>query len=267
MAGPKDYCEERIVIGCRNEPIVEPTKMLLNPLATDSGLTAAPTEAIEPPLVVPASNVQLYNLLFEEGWPAEDVSYVHNAYKSIAKLFSSSFRANWKPFLSHLVATAAIVSWDTRDRNRVCAALAHSALELGAFPRRIAWFGSKSTELRKMLGRDVCSLVEEYQARRWESAYLETSDLNNADFPVVHVKLADTLDDLLDELALVGSSKAHFVTPDNKDLLARLTAQARKIDAPRLAEAYEVVSRSGPAARAIIEPGRGSFQLKPSTLL
>lgn len=83
---------------------------------------------------VSATNLDLYRQLAEAGWEDAQLLQLRDVYETVARFSFDSFRANWKPFLSHLVGVASIVSWDSRDPVPVAAALAHSALDFGRFP-------------------------------------------------------------------------------------------------------------------------------------
>lgn len=212
---------------------------------------------------IAATNLQLYNQLADDGWAEISIQAVHDAYRVVAGFSYPSFRANWKPFLSHLTGVASIVAWDSRDSVLVAAALSHSALEYGLYPKLV---GNSRTRrrafLRKRLGDDVFALVRAYHYADWAHVMDPASELSAVEAAIRHIKLADMLDDLTDELSPVATNKKVGVALSDADALRRCADMARGLDARHLAAGYEQLLTLSPRGPVIRESRGATFALK-----
>jgi hypothetical protein len=212
---------------------------------------------------IAATNLQLYSQLADNGWPADSIEAVHRAYAFVARFSYSSFRANWKPFLAHLTGVASIVAWDTADSVRVAAALSHSALEFGRFPVLVKLSEArKEACLREHLGDAVFELVKAYHTADWKLVMDPNREPSPVEAALRHIKLADMLDDLTDELSPVATRKKVAVSLDDANALRRCADMARGLDARHLAAGYEALMVAPRRDAAIVEDRGATFALK-----
>ena len=214
---------------------------------------------------ISSTNLDLYRQLAGTGWQDAQLQQLRDVYEAVARFSFSSFRPNWKPFLCHLVGVASIVAWDSRDSVLVSAALAHSALEFGRFPLAVR-VSAKRTEryLESALGSDVFTLVKAYRHADWKRLMAPggIAAPSATDTALRHLKLADTVDDLTDELSPVATRKTLSVRRDNAQNMADCAALSRLIGAPNLAAAYESLAAAAPVNAVIQEPLGRTFSLQ-----
>lgn len=210
---------------------------------------------------VSATNLDLYRQLAEAGWEDAQLLQLRDVYETVARFSFHSFRANWKPFLSHLVGVASIVSWDSRDPVPVAAALAHSALDFGRFPFAVRLSKKRIDRfLTTELGGEVFDLVKAYHTADWKRLMAHGA-ANAGDATLLHLKLADMLDDLTDELSPVATAKKVGVQRHDTEGMAHCVALSRSINAPDLAAAYQALAAADDIRTAIREPRSGTFLL------
>lgn len=211
------------------------------------------------------TNLDLYRHLSEIGWQDAQLLQLRDVYEVVARFSFGSFRANWKPFLCHLVGVASIVSWDSRDPVLVSAALAHSALEFGRFPLAVRLSAQRTERyLRAELGTEVFDLVKAYHTADWKRLMAPDTMVASTgiDAALQHLKLADMVDDLTDELSPVATDKKVGIGRDNAAGMANCVAISRAINAPNLALAYETLAAAAPVRTAIHEKRGRTFLLQ-----
>lgn len=159
----------------------------------------------EPGIRVAQTNLQLYLQMESHGYAPEDVAAVASAYHGAIPYFSAKYRANGKPFITHLVGTASLLVSRRAPLQEVLAALLHAAFQsgdLGVDPGRRG-SAARRTVIRQLVGADAEVLVYQYDVTDWKgllaSGALSSHDLSD---PVVrgatYVFLANTLEDFLD---------------------------------------------------------------------
>jgi hypothetical protein len=166
------------------------------------------------------TNLQLYRLLIDAGWEADALKQVRVAYDVARQLFGDCFRPSHKPFIAHLIGTAAgLAGWGERPA-MVVAGLLHSAYlygqfadgENGASPARRRWF-------RQQLGSEAESLIADYTDARWSTPLpelLREIEVDPRRRELLIIKLADTMDDCADGAWKYSSQKktAFGITSD-----------------------------------------------------
>ena len=149
------------------------------------------------------TNLQLYRQLRDAGFDEEELTLVRRGYETAMALFSSQFRANGKPFLSHLVGTASVLGRAGARPPVVVAGLLHAAYAQGNWPRG-ARQAARRQRLTSAVGSDVEALVHAYTTLPWNPARLGTllehaASLSGPEADVVLMRLANLLEDHLDE--------------------------------------------------------------------
>ena len=165
-------------------------------------------------MVLPQTNLQLLHLMNELGLDTTCQQAVHRAYEIAKGLFGSCFRPCDKPFVCHLVGTAAALAVWKQPVELISAGLLHSAYlfgdfqdgEKGSSPRRRRW-------LRNQMGSETEDLVYRYTLSTWGKANnteLHHQALNDPKFcEIFKVKLADIYDELADYGILLAPNKCY----------------------------------------------------------
>ncbi len=160
------------------------------------------------------TNLQLFHLMNELGFDTTCQQSVHRAYEIAKKLFGTCFRPCDKPFVCHLVGTAAALAGWKQPVELINAGLLHSAYlfgdfqdgEKGSTPRRRRW-------LRNHMGSETENLVYRYTLSKWGNAnntQLHHQALADPKFcEVFKIKMADTYDELADYGILLAPNKRY----------------------------------------------------------
>lgn len=163
-------------------------------------------------MFLPQTNLQLFHLMNELGFDATCQQSVHQAYDIAQKLFGTCFRPCDKPFVCHLIGTAAALARWKQPVELMNAGLLHSAYlfgdfqdgEKGATPRRRHW-------LRNRMGSETEKLIHRYTLSSWgnvSNTQLHHKALADPKFcEVFKVKMADTYDELADFGILLSPNK------------------------------------------------------------
>ncbi len=137
---------------------------------------------------------KLFDILKQQGRPAEDINLVKSAYQFAAKAHEGQFRKSEEPYIIHPVEVAIILSELNADVQTIIAALCHDVLEdcnvageeienkFGADVRKIVEGVTK-------LGKFSFSSKQERQAENFRKLIVAIAE----DIRVVLVKLADRL--------------------------------------------------------------------------
>ncbi len=204
----------------------------------------------------------LYQQLSADGWTQSDLALLHDRYKLSVAISYDLVRANWKPFIVHLIGTASIAAWDSKSPDLIGAALIHSALEFGRFPfgvwtrpQKLAFVGDRTSPT-------IAELIGAYYEARHEPL-LNTGAASAARQPlIVHLRLANALDDILDEMGPVRTAKQIAELRDGPRGLVNLAAVARQVNAPVLAAAFAEAAALTPVEPIAREPRGGSFSVR-----
>ena len=204
----------------------------------------------------------LYRQLGTKGWTSAAVATLHDQYKLGVSISYDLVRANWKPFIVHLVGTASIAAWDSDAPDLIGAAMIHSALEFGRFPFGTWTRPQKLSYVRDRVGAPIANLIGEYYNIRHVSLLEIEPAMLERQPSAVHLRLANALDDIMDELGPIRTNKHIAELRSGPPGLRRLAATARSLDAPILASAFEEVSQLTLSDPIVREPGTRSFSVR-----
>ena len=176
----------------------------------------------------PQTNIQLYEQLAD--LTAAERQRVRAAYELAARLFAGAFRGNGKPFVAHLVGTAAVLAQHGAPLPVVLAGLLHAAYQQGNQRHR-----KTKKLLRETLGPEVEELVARYAAYDWSCV---PDRIEDNDRPIVLMRIANEVDECVDRgLLYSGGGKRQEVAAG----VGGFATAARAFGKPRLAEELEAV--------------------------
>lgn len=150
------------------------------------------------------TNLQLYNQMLAAQYSDHSLSLVVRAYTLAMKLFSGRFRANGKPFMSHLVGTASVLVAQNAPVEVVVAGLLHAAYAQGVFGCQVLGITLlKRKHIRQSVGDGVESLITLYTQLPWKlESMMAIRDrlptLSETERIVVLMRLANELEDYID---------------------------------------------------------------------
>jgi (p)ppGpp synthase/HD superfamily hydrolase len=193
---------------------------------------------------LPQTNVQLFRQMVACGYSAEDVAAISRAYAFGASLFSGRYRSCGKPFVCHLVGTAAILVWLRAPVASVVCGLLHAAYQEGDFGNfAYGMLDQKRRRLRNAIGAEAEDLVAAYTvSSRTGPALIKThrrfGELTDRERTILLVQLANELDDYRETVALYARN-ADF-RQDNIRLSGKHQVElADMLGFPELAEALQ----------------------------
>lgn len=145
------------------------------------------------------TNLQLFRQMMEAGRGLDDLVLANRAYLLAAGLTGGVLRGSGKPFACHLVGTASVVVACGMSGPCIAAALLHAA-----YQSRVPFPGMAALEhrreyLRRHFGEEVEGLV--YSYHQFAGAEIErfTDARLRECRTVVVLRLADEIDDLIDD--------------------------------------------------------------------
>jgi (p)ppGpp synthase/HD superfamily hydrolase len=168
---------------------------------------------------------QLQEQLRHAGRSIDERLYLSRVHRLAVDLFTGQYRGSERPFTSHLVGTASVLLAHGASLTVVAAGLLHAAHERGDFGSRAqAPRVSNRDELSRCLGAEAAALVDAYASRPWNMASVAAAlanvhQLDDRDFGVLSIRLANELDDHLD-LGILYCADA----PRRLERIARLGA-------------------------------------------
>lgn len=217
---------------------------------------------MKPPLQRAQTNLLLYSQLAESGWPQRDIQFVHRIYKEVVRLTYGAYRPNWKAFEAHIIGVASLVARDSDSPLRTGAALSHTALQFGRFPPWIRFTKRKAEYLEARIGSDIFAMMTNYLNADWNLLVNPERRPSADETALIHLKLADWLDDLIDELAPVATKKTIFPMLYEPGGREKCVKMAEVIDAPHLKTAYEALLDEKPQEPVIREEHGATFIFK-----
>jgi len=151
------------------------------------------------------TNLQLLKQMRDHGFSQPDVAHLAQAYHKAVPLFSCQYRHCGKPFITHLVSTASILTSKPSSAALIAAGLFHAAYTAGDFGfhygrRRSA---KQRQHLQTLIGHEAESIVNLYDTWNWQPADITQRLKNAANFSAlelstVQLYLANTLEDFSD---------------------------------------------------------------------
>ena len=197
----------------------------------------------------PQTSLQLYAQLRDRGYGADDLAFVHRAYRYACELFAGAYRASGKPFLCHLIGTAGVLASIDVPPAVVAAGLLHAAYPQGEFGA--GWLGTsdlKRAQVRARVGAATEALIDRYAQHAWEpqavAALVERLDRGgDIDREVVVMRLANELDDHLD-LGILYCGDAALRLRRLERMRSAMLDLARRLEQPRLGDALDSAFRA-----------------------
>ncbi len=199
------------------------------------------------------TNLQLYRQMESQGYTADDLALLRQAYDLAMRLTAASFRGSGKPLLAHLVGTGSILV-SLRQRSEIVAAgLLHAAYALGDFgDGRYGITDAKRERVRRAVGQRIEDLVNRYTTFDWNRNTIPTirqrvGSLNALERDVLIVRLANELEDHLDYGVLHcgnGETRRDYI----RSPLNQSVEMARELGLGQLAEELDRTFRATLAA-------------------
>ena len=210
------------------------------------------------------TNLQLYQQMRAAGYDRDDLWRVAGAYELAVQLFAARFRAYGKPFVDHLVGTAAVLAHLRVPVALVIAGLLHASYEQGdfgfVFRGNTKASSRKRRYLRQRAGTTVDDYVYRYTNLLWNEANIadlqrDIACLDGVQRDVILIRLANELDDQRD-LAML-----HITDPRKRLALIRssgkvIVAIARQLGQRQLGDELARVFAECLAANPVDFPCR-----------
>ncbi len=170
-----------------------------------------------PPRGLPQTLPALLLLLSDQGRDPQVAVQVRAAHEVAVMLTSGRFRVSAKPFVCHLVGTAAALTAAGASGDLIAAGLLHAVYAQGEWGDGLQGLGhsagglglgsAKRARLRALVGDEVEARVARYTMLDWSLASIIALDgtrLGSLDRDVVAMRLANEVDDHLDLGILYG---------------------------------------------------------------
>ena len=211
------------------------------------------------------TNIDLYIQLHASGYVTSDLLRVRECYNFAMELFSDRFRANGKPFVSHLVGTASILAKLDARPSVVCAGLLHAAYATGNFSNSYLTIDDRRSKVRNVSGSETEDLVWRYNNLDWSAQGIERLaenfvEIGKREREIILLRLANELEDYL-SLGMQFCNEGRQKNAAIEQLCINL---AHLLIEPRLAEALEKVYREhnlGEWASSLARNDVGSFRV------
>jgi (p)ppGpp synthase/HD superfamily hydrolase len=192
------------------------------------------------------TNLQLYNQMRQEGYPADDLAVVHAAYDLATKLFTAAFRGSGKPLLAHTVGTASVLCAVRAKATLIAAGALHAAYIFGEFgDGRRGWNARKRAVVRRAVGPEVEQLIADYHQLHWHKSTLpeiaaRIHTMDTAERNVLLIRLANELEDHLD-LGVLYAGNAERRRQELRSCLYLSVRMSRDLGQPALADELQRV--------------------------
>ena len=158
------------------------------------------------------TNLQLFEQMRQAGYSTADVTRVDQAYQFATRLFANQFRACGKPFVAHLVGTAAVLVWLHEETEIVIAGLLHAVYQEGDFSGSLPGMApNKRRQLKKLFGPTIEELVAAYTGGSRnltgiQASYASFNQMSSFERTVLTLQLANELDDYRDRAPLYANN-------------------------------------------------------------
>ena len=191
---------------------------------------------------LPQTNVQLLRQMSAAGYGSEDLIAVARAYTLGTRLFSGRYRACGKPFVCHLVGTAAILVWLRAPISSVICGLLHAAYQEGDFGNHADGMTRRKRDyVRSVIGETAEDLIAAYTlssrtARALVERHAKFSQLTPLETTILLVQLANELEDYR-ETSVLYMRNADYRLNSIRLSAASQMEMAHLLGFPALAEA------------------------------
>ena len=216
------------------------------------------------------TNLDLYRQLHNCGYTVVDLQRVRDCYGLAMELFSDRFRANGKPFVSHLIGTASVLAEIGARPPVVGAGLLHAVYATGVFPVGYNMADDKREMIRAVAGDEAENLVWGYSRFDWSAKGIEGLDeafdeTEAHEKDIILMRLANELDDYLALGMQFCSEKRQELAVDEENCIKL----ARQLGHPNLADALASVyqeHQQGSWATALARDEAGSFRIPSDSI-
>lgn len=190
------------------------------------------------------TNIQLFNQLRRAQYSEADLGYICNVYQFAVQIFASRFRGSGKPFLSHLVGTASILTSINAPIDVITAGLLHAAYIYGEYgTEERGMTNAKREQVRQAVGVETEELIADYTALKWNKTTILTicdrlDTFDSKERQVLLIRLANELEDHLDHGVLYcgnAEQRREYI----RSSLYLSVEMAHKLGFPTLAAALE----------------------------
>jgi hypothetical protein len=221
-----------------------------------------------PPTYIAQTNLQLYNQMLSQGRSIEELAQAKSAYDLASLIYSGHYQADGKPFVSHTVGVASILSQLGMPIDVIAFGLVHNVYGNGDFGdgRQHRSTPARRLRVRQAVGPQVEALVHRFRHFRITAGTIdrieaELDSYGEFERHLVLTDLADHLEKYADDGVLFfGDSR--WVTDDVMLYGDRMIAMAERLGQPKLAEMmrqwFEAVAGK-PLAPQVLRPGDRKF--------
>jgi hypothetical protein len=186
------------------------------------------------------TNLQLYRRMAALGYREDDLLRVARAYDLAVQLFADVYRGSRKPFVCHLIGTAALVAEERAPIDIVVACASHAAYEHARWPDQAQ--GSTPDhrrEVARVIGTEAEQIVFAYWHMNWNEHVIaalptQASSLDAAQRALAMMRIANAADEIAD-LGLRLSAKGSEPRYQSGNIAAMVEA-ARTLGLSVLAE-------------------------------
>lgn len=220
------------------------------------------------PAYIAQTNLQLYNQMLSQGRSIEDLALAKRAYDLASLIYSAHYQADGKPFISHTVGVASILSHLNLPIEVIAFGLVHNVYGNGDFGdgRQHQSTTARRSRVREAVGADVETLVHRFRHFRITGNTIDRieGDLDSYGDVERHLVLTDLADHLEkyadDGVLYFGDSQ--WVTDDVNLYGDRMIVMAERLGQPGLGDMmrqrFDAVA-GRPLAPQILRPGERKY--------
>jgi hypothetical protein len=191
---------------------------------------------------VAQTNLQLYNQMFDQGRPEQELALVRRADDLTALLTAGYNQADGKPFVCHSVGVASIICAMGAPAKFVAFGLLHNVYHNGDFGEGLSspLTSRKRDFVRERVGADVEELIIRFRDLRVDPSTIEAfegrlSSFDETERLLVAADLADHMEKYVDRGVLFFGDGS-WITDQMDTYGPRLIALAQRLQQPVLAE-------------------------------
>jgi hypothetical protein len=188
------------------------------------------------------TNLQLYNQMFEQQRPQQDLLLARKAYDLISLLNAGYYQADGKPFVCHSVGVASIICHMGFQAKFIAFGLLHNVYVNGDFGNGVhtPLTPYKRNFMRERVGPEVEELIMRFRDLRIDLSSIDRieadfSSFDETDRLLIAADLADHMEKYVDKGVLYFGDGS-WVTKEMETHGPRLIALAQRLKQPLLAE-------------------------------